>query len=83
MTSESQTGICCAWCEAPIPVPSRRGSPQRFCSPKCRAAFHRACERYTCALVADGYLTAPDLRNWAEKSVYAFRETFESAFMTD
>lgn len=74
MKGVGETKTNCEWCEAPIPAPSRRGSPQRFCSSECRNAFHVACGRYTAALVTGGYLTSQNLRRWAGESVDAFTD---------
>ena len=52
----------CLWCEGEF---KRRkgGSPQRFCDPKHRDAFHSAGRRFAEHAVLSGLLTAADLRN--------------------
>ena len=49
----------CLWCEGEF---ERRkgGSPQRFCQPKCRDAFHSAGRRYAERAVLGGLLTVAD-----------------------
>jgi hypothetical protein len=43
--------------------PRKAGSPQRFCSSKCRDEFHSAGRRYAERAVLGGLLTVADLRN--------------------
>ena len=52
----------CLWCDGEF---ERRegGSPQRFCNPKPRDAFHSAGRHYAEHAVLSGLLTAADLRN--------------------
>ena len=52
----------CLWCEGEF---ERRkgGSPQRFCQPKCRDAFHSAGRRWAEMAVLSGIITGGDLRN--------------------
>ena len=52
----------CLWCEGEF-EPRKGGSPQRFCNPKHRDAFHSAGRRYAEHAVLSGILTAADLRN--------------------
>jgi hypothetical protein len=52
----------CLWCEGEF-EPRKGGSPQRFCNPKHREAFHSAGRRYAEHAVLSGHLTAADLRN--------------------
>ena len=52
----------CLWCEARF-QPRKGGSPQRFCDPKHRDAFHSAGRRFAEHAVLSGLLTAADLRN--------------------
>ena len=52
----------CLWCEGEF-EPRKGGSPQRFCNPKHRAAFHSAGRRYAEHAVLSGQLTVADLRN--------------------
>ena len=52
----------CLWCETEF-EPRKGGSPQRFCDPKHRDAFHSAGRRFAEHAVLSGLLTAADLRN--------------------
>src|SRR5437764_8074970 len=52
----------CLWCEGEF-EPRKGGSPQRFCDPKHRDAFHSAGRRFAEHAVLSGLLTAADLRN--------------------
>src|SRR5438309_10872328 len=52
----------CLWCDTAF-EPRKAGSPQRFCTSKCREEFHSAGRRYAERAVLGGLLTAADLRN--------------------
>ena len=52
----------CLWCDTAF-KPRKGGSPQRFCDPKHRDAFHSAGRRFAELAVLSGLLTAADLRN--------------------
>ena len=52
----------CLWCDTAF-EPRKAGSPQRFCSSKCRDEFHSAGRRYAERAVLGGLLAVPDLRN--------------------
>src|SRR5580704_13070709 len=52
----------CLWCETEF-EPRKGGSPQRFCTAKCRDAFHSAGRRWAEHAVLSGLLAAADLRN--------------------
>ena len=52
----------CLWCDTEF-EPRKGGSPQRFCDPKHRDAFHSAGRRFAEHAVLGGLLTAADLRN--------------------
>ena len=52
----------CLWCDTEF-EPRKGGSPQRFCDPKHRDAFHSAGRRFAEHAVLSGLLTAADLRN--------------------
>src|SRR2546430_16756349 len=52
----------CLWCETAF-EPRKAGSPQRFCSSKCRDEFHSAGRRYAERAVLGGLLTVAGLRN--------------------
>src|SRR5256885_15567368 len=52
----------CLWCDTAF-EPRKAGSPQRFCDPKHRDAFHSAGRRFAEHAVLSGLLTAADLRN--------------------
>ena len=52
----------CLWCDTAF-EPRKAGSPQRFCSSKCRDEFHSAGRRYAERAVLGGLLTVADLRN--------------------
>ena len=52
----------CLWCDTAF-EPRKAGSPQRFCSSKCRDEFHSAGRRYAERAVLGGLLTVAELRN--------------------
>jgi hypothetical protein len=52
----------CLWCDTAF-EPRKAGSPQRFCSSKCRDEFHSAGRRYAERAVLGGLLTVADLLN--------------------
>jgi len=58
----------CPWCNQPFRVRARRGSPQTFCSPGCRAAFWSAARRWGERAVKTGLLTVDDLKNGDPKA---------------
>jgi len=69
----------CLWCGRPLPPRQHsRGSPQRFCSAGCRAAFWTAARRWVHEAVAGGLLTAAGLKA-PERSVLAFLEAFRAS----
>jgi len=51
----------CLWCDDEF-EPRKGGSPQRFCHPKHRAAFHSAGRRWAERAVLSGRLTVDELR---------------------
>jgi len=52
----------CHWCGQPY-QPSRRGSPQRFCSPAHRRAYDQAARDWVRQAIATGLLSVADLQN--------------------
>ena len=52
----------CLWCDTAFER-CQGGSPQRFCTSKCREEFHSAGRRYAEHAVLSGQLTVADLRN--------------------
>ena len=52
----------CLWCDTAF-EPRKAGSPQRFCTSKCREEFHSVGRRYAERAVLGGLLTVADLRN--------------------
>jgi hypothetical protein len=54
--------MVCLWCDTEF-EPRRGGSPQRFCHPKCRDAFHSAGRRWAECAVLGGRLGVAELRN--------------------
>src|SRR5438270_13428915 len=52
----------CLWCDTAF-EPRKAGSPQRFCSSKCRDEFHSAGCRYAERAILGGLLTVADVRN--------------------
>jgi hypothetical protein len=52
----------CLWCEREF-EPRKGGSPQRFCHPKCRDAFHSAGRRWAERAVLGRRLGVAELRN--------------------
>ena len=57
----------CQWCEGPFRA-RRGGSPQRFCSSKCRSAFWTALRRWGERAVAAGVLRLDQIRNGAPEA---------------
>jgi hypothetical protein len=53
----------CAWCPSSFKPRPAGGSPQRFCSTRCRQRFHTAARRWAIVAIEAGVLTADDLRN--------------------
>jgi len=51
----------CLWCDDEF-EPRKGGSPQRFCHPKHRDAFHSAARRWAEHAVLNGRLTVAELR---------------------
>jgi hypothetical protein len=58
----SEAAIYCAWGCGRRLRNRRGGSPARFCSPGCRAAFWTACRRWGERAVAAGTISIDDLR---------------------
>ena len=54
---------CCLWCEAEFVAKKVGANPKRFCSPKCKTAFHTAARRWAERALADGFLCVSDLRD--------------------
>jgi hypothetical protein len=52
----------CLWCERPFPA-HRGGSPQRFCTARCRTAFWTALRRWGERAVSTGILAIADIRD--------------------
>ena len=57
----------CQWCEGPFRA-RRGGSPQRFCSSKCRSAFWTALRRWAERAVAAGVLSLDQIREDAPEA---------------
>jgi len=57
----------CQWCEGPFRA-RRGGSPQRFCSSKCRSAFWTALRRWGERAVAAGLLRLDQIREGAPEA---------------
>jgi hypothetical protein len=55
-------GAPCLWCNAAFKA-GGRGSKRRFCSSRCRTAFHTACRSFAAQAVLDGRLTVDAIRN--------------------
>lgn len=55
----------CVWCGTQFTARTTGGSPQRFCSPADRAAFHSAARRWAERAVASGALSVPDIQSTA------------------
>jgi hypothetical protein len=54
--------ISCRWCGRACRL-RRGGSPQVFCGPACRTAFHTATRRWAESAVDAGFLTVDHIRN--------------------
>lgn len=53
----------CLWCGSGFEPRRDGGKAQRFCSPDCRLAFHRAARLWAIAAIDAGTLTVAALRN--------------------
>src|SRR5689334_11895881 len=60
----------CVWCEKAFRP--RGAVRKRFCSDRCRAAFHRGCRVWAMQAIAEGRLSIEAVRN-ASKSPYTDR----------
>ena len=54
--------VLCRWCQAPIRISRRRGSPAAYCSAAHRNAFWSASRRLTPALLDAGLITLQMLK---------------------
>ena len=55
----------CEWCPEPFTARTARGGPdKRFCSDRCRSAFHRALRRWARREFEAGRVTVSDLRKF-------------------
>jgi hypothetical protein len=59
----TQATSACDWCETPYRARQSGGRGQRFCSERCRRAFHAGVRRWTLDELAAGRLTLADIRN--------------------
>lgn len=55
---------CCPWCNEPMPAGPNRGSDRRFCSARCRTAYHVGARRLGREVVESGMLNFADLKAW-------------------
>jgi hypothetical protein len=59
----TKTSPACLWCNTSYRARNSGGREQRFCSERCRRAFHAAVRRWTLGELAAGRLTLVDIRN--------------------
>ena len=52
----SSGSASCYWCDRPFQLRQSGGHAQRFCSPRCRLAFHAAVRRWTVDTIEAGVL---------------------------
>ena len=57
----------CLWCGAAFARRATGGTAQRFCSGRCRQAFHTAARRYVAREIDEGRLDIPALRKVQEQ----------------
>lgn len=50
----------CKWCSTPFTGPAKK----KFCSNRCRNAFHKAARKWTEALIEAGFLTPEMIKRW-------------------
>jgi hypothetical protein len=65
MTNDSAETPVCLWCGHSLSRGRRRGSPKRFCSEAHRHDFWSAARRWVTQALAQGLLTADNLRDAA------------------
>ena len=56
--------MSCDWCGRPF-IPRRGATPQRFCTSRCRASYHKATRQWCEAEIAAGRLTIGAVRDGA------------------
>jgi len=61
----------CPWCGGAFARRQDGGSKRRFCSPSCRAMFHKKCRIWAVRAVDEGRLTMDAVKGGAASSVYA------------
>ena len=64
--------MICPWCDGPMTPRTTGGSQKRFCSTRCRSAFHTAARRFVDAGIRSGALTVDQVRN-APQSAYTLQ----------
>jgi hypothetical protein len=69
--SAPDPSCACIWCGAPFRPLGARGK-KRFCSDRCRAAFHRGCRVRAMRAVDEGRLSIEAIRSGLQKAVYGF-----------
>jgi hypothetical protein len=67
----------CVWCQLAF-RPRGAGGKKRFCSDRCRAAFHRGCRLYAMRAVNEGQLSMDAIRSASEKPYTDFLEASPS-----
>jgi hypothetical protein len=64
------SGCACLWCKAPFRP--RGATGKRFCSDRCRAAYHRGCRVWAMRAVNEGQLSMDAIRSASRKPYTEF-----------
>ena len=64
-------GCACIWCGVPFRPLGARGK-KRFCSDRCRAAFHRGCRVWAMRAIDEGQLSMDAIRSASRKPFTEF-----------
>ena len=63
MTGYSPPNLAaCVWCDRPFKMRQSGGHAQRFCSPRCRLAFHAAARCWALDAIEAGVLRVDDIK---------------------
>jgi hypothetical protein len=69
--SAADPSCACIWCGAPFRPLGARGK-KRFCSDRCRAAYHRGCRVWAMRAIDEGQLSMDAIRSASRKPYTAF-----------
>jgi hypothetical protein len=66
--------VSCDWCGRPF-IPRRGATPQRFCTSRCRASYHKATRQWCEAEIAAGRLTIGAVRDGVRQRIRLLQST--------